>query len=184
MQYANGIPMEPVIPCLGAVFELVTPSFPSEPIQRFTATIIAGNESAVPGMSGAIYFNSDGVWEEATDPVTVGAGDFLRFSLFTTSTPPVSDPERAQDHATQRTLDELDAFNYQLVVVSPDVAPVLIEGLVSDLVVPLPEYEGREETCIGITLPPLPSGETMVYLALFNPNGVQLGCFEDMVTVA
>jgi len=184
MQFSNSEEIEPVIPCLGAVFELVTPSFPAEPIQRFTATIVAGNESVPPGMSGAIYLNDGGVWGQATGTVTVGPDNFLRFSLFTTPTPPASDPERAQDHATQRTLDELDASNYQLAIESPGVAPVLIEGPVSDLVIPLADAVIGEETCVGITLPSLPPGDSMVYLSLSNPNGVELGCFEDMVTVA
>jgi hypothetical protein len=187
MQYANGIPNEPVIPCLGAVFELVTPGFPTEPIQRYTAAIIAGNEASVPGMSGGVYFNNDGVWVgQASGTVTVGPGDFLRFSLFTTPELPPSapDPESALEHATERTLDELEASDYQFVIVSPGVAPVLVEGPVSDLVVPLAGAALGEETCVGINLPPLPVGESEVYLSLSNANGVELGCFEDVVTVA
>ena len=181
MQYANGDPAERVVPCLGAVFDLVK----SGSTHRYTATIIAGNESPVPGMSGGIYFNNDGVWVgQATGTVAVGPGDFLRFSLFTTPEVPPTDPESAQEHTTERTLDELDASDYQLVIVSSGVAPVLIEGPTSDLVIPLADTIVGEETCVGITLPPLPPGTSEIYLSLSNRNGVELGCFEDMVTVA
>lgn len=164
-----------VIPGFNAIFDLVGTG--GTLLHHYEATIVAGNETDIPGMSAGLFRQESGVWTGRPSlPSPMGSADRLRFILFVVpEVPDVVNPENEPSRATVDAVDTLHIGTYQLAIRPPTGAPIIVNGFREDLI---------GENSIGVDLPALPNGASSVVWSLFDRNGVMVGQYFETVTTS